>query len=305
MKRKDNLLVSVCVLAYNSKKYILETLNSIKNQTYDTIELIISDDCSTDDTVALCTQWINRNFERFVNVKIITSTVNSGISANCNRAYNAANGKWIKGIAGDDLLLSNCITDNVNYVNGHEEIHVLLSDTVYFKNTKTGVKLLEHYHQSAGGGFWNKTAAEQHKLLYQKNYAEAPTLFIKSEICRMYPFNEKYKMIEDYPFWLTLTANGIKLYHISIKTVMYRLEDSATRSSKLLYREKYEDSFRLFYLLELKDTLYYHHHDIYKEFQIHFLCYDLALLLFKNRKNIITKIVNKTIRVILNFLAVV
>lgn len=86
---------------------------------------------------------------------------------------------------------------------------------------------------------------------------------------------------------------------------MYRLEDSATRSSKLLYREKYEDSFRLFYLLELKDTLYYHHHDIYKEFQIHFLCYDLALLLFKNRKNIITKIVNKTIRVILNFLAVV
>ena len=63
MKRKDNLLVSVCVLAYNSSKYILETLNSIKNQTYDTIELIISDDCSTDDTVALCTQWINRNFE--------------------------------------------------------------------------------------------------------------------------------------------------------------------------------------------------------------------------------------------------
>lgn len=48
-----NPLVSVVVITYNSSKYIVETLNSVKKQTYKNIELIITDDCSTDNTVSV------------------------------------------------------------------------------------------------------------------------------------------------------------------------------------------------------------------------------------------------------------
>ena len=54
-------LVSIIVITYNSAKYVLETLESAKNQTYQNIELIISDDCSIDNTVDICTRWLNEN----------------------------------------------------------------------------------------------------------------------------------------------------------------------------------------------------------------------------------------------------
>ena len=117
----NNILVSCTVLSYNSAKTILETLESIKAQTYQNIELIVSDDCSKDNTVELCRQWIAVNKNRFVRVVLLTVKENTGVCANGNRAMAACQGKWQKGIAADDILLPNCIGDFVDYVN--DNIH--------------------------------------------------------------------------------------------------------------------------------------------------------------------------------------
>src|SRR5690606_12047202 len=106
-------LVSVVVITYNSAKYVLATLESIKAQTYQNIELIVSDDCSNDDTVEICRSWMVENCERFIRTELITTEKNKGIPANCNRGVTASQGLWIKIIAGDDLLLPNCISHNV------------------------------------------------------------------------------------------------------------------------------------------------------------------------------------------------
>lgn len=55
-----NPLVSVIVITYNSAKYVLETLESIRVQSYQNIELIISDDCSKDNTIDICRNWIGK-----------------------------------------------------------------------------------------------------------------------------------------------------------------------------------------------------------------------------------------------------
>lgn len=57
----NNPLVSIQVVTYNAAKTILETLESIKAQTYPPIELIISDDCSRDNTVEICREWVMDN----------------------------------------------------------------------------------------------------------------------------------------------------------------------------------------------------------------------------------------------------
>ena len=54
-------LVSICVITYNSSKTVVETLESIKNQSYSNIELVVSDDCSPDNTVELVQQWLEKN----------------------------------------------------------------------------------------------------------------------------------------------------------------------------------------------------------------------------------------------------
>lgn len=59
-------LVSICVITYNSSKYVIETLNSLLLQTYHPLEVIVSDDCSTDNTPSICQEWVNRNKHNFV-----------------------------------------------------------------------------------------------------------------------------------------------------------------------------------------------------------------------------------------------
>ena len=134
----DNLpLVSVPVVTYNSSKYVLETLESIKAQTYQNIELIVSDDCSTDDTVEICRKWIEENANRFVRTELITSPTNTGISANLNRAEAACRGEWVKPIAGDDLLLPDCIDICVNYVLNKENVIFLFGKIKTFGADKS------------------------------------------------------------------------------------------------------------------------------------------------------------------------
>lgn len=65
-------LVSVSIITYNSSSTILETLDSIYSQSYQNIELIVSDDCSTDNTVEICKKWIDEHKDRFVRVELLT-----------------------------------------------------------------------------------------------------------------------------------------------------------------------------------------------------------------------------------------
>ena len=115
-KTDENPLVSIIVITYNSAKYVLETLESAKAQTYQNIELIVSDDCSIDNTVEICREWIEQNKNRFVRTELITIPENTGIPANCNRGVRAAQGEWVKLIAGDDMLDNDCILNYVNYI---------------------------------------------------------------------------------------------------------------------------------------------------------------------------------------------
>ena len=113
---QNNIPVTVGVATYNSSKYIIDTLESIKAQTYPYLKLIVSDDCSTDNTIDLAKDWVEKNRVRFINVKILTVPHNTGVSANFNRIWDACDTEWEKDIAGDDLLLPNCIEDNMKYV---------------------------------------------------------------------------------------------------------------------------------------------------------------------------------------------
>lgn len=83
-------LVFIIVFTYNSSKYLLETLESAKAKTYRNIELIVSDDCLTDDTVKLCKKWIDNNRTRFVRAELIITDTNTGIAANCDRRLKSA-----------------------------------------------------------------------------------------------------------------------------------------------------------------------------------------------------------------------
>ena len=100
----NNPLVSIVVVTYNSSEFVLETLESAKIQTYKNIELIVTDDCSKDNTLEIVKDWVDKNKDSFIHTLVLEATVNTGISGNCNRGCNASKGEYIKTIAGDDTL---------------------------------------------------------------------------------------------------------------------------------------------------------------------------------------------------------
>ncbi len=250
--------VSILIITYNSENYILETLESAKAQTYRNIELVISDDASTDNTLKICGNWIEKNKERFVRSKIVTTEVNKGIPANCNQGVEAVGCEWIKLIAGDDILDSNCISYFMECSHINPEACMISSSIQLFTNDfKEGsmgkVISTDNYK------FFNvETSAEkQYWMLLRKNYVHGPsTMFRKSVIINIGGFDEKYKFFEDYPLFLNLTKAGYKIYPLNKVTVYYRRHDSS------VLRQSGDRIFSDFYLKRRAFDLDYIHPNI-------------------------------------------
>ena len=103
-------LVSVICLSYNHEAYVVESLNSVINQTYPNIELLIADDYSTDNSVGIIQKWL----ENHPNVFFLANEKNLGNTKTFNQLAKKAKGEFIIDLAADDILLPNCIEKQVN-----------------------------------------------------------------------------------------------------------------------------------------------------------------------------------------------
>lgn len=241
-------LVSIPVITYNSAKTVIETLDSIKAQTYPNIELIISDDCSTDDTVQLCREWIEKNGERFERTELISVTKNTGVAGNLNRAEAACKGEWVKPIAGDDLLMPNCVQNCVAYVKKYPETIVLFGRTRAF-GCSAEVNHEKDSHIDYSRLTW-PTERLLHYLLFYHNCIPAPSYFYNRRVIKNLNIHndERIPFLEDWPKWINMLKAGIKFHFVDKVLVKYRLNGISTgKRSSLKYFES-ERLMRFYYL---------------------------------------------------------
>lgn len=107
---QENPLVSIICLAFNHEKFVVETLNSVVEQNYQPIELIIVDDCSTDNTKLVLNNWLLSHPE----IQFIVNEVNRGNTKSFNNALKFAKGEYIIDLAADDLIVPNGIQLQIN-----------------------------------------------------------------------------------------------------------------------------------------------------------------------------------------------
>ena len=221
-------LVSVVVVAYNSAGYILETLDSVKAQTYKNIELIVTDDASTDDTVARVEEWLSGNGFRFAGTKVVRRETNGGIAPNCNSGWQAATGGWVKLIGADDVLLENCVTDNMAYASLRPETAVVFSGMQQMNGQG---ELLDTYFFPAR--FFLMKQKEQLCAILHRNCLASPAAFFKREVLvQADGFNPNYPMMEDLPMWVKLLDNGYVFGGIETDTVRYRIHEGSVHGKK-------------------------------------------------------------------------
>lgn len=106
-------LVSVIMPSWNTSNFIAESIQSVIDQTYENWELIIVDDCSTDNTDEVVARFTDKRIRYFKNEK------NNGAALSRNRALREARGEWIAFLDSDDLWSPKKLEHQISFMNEH------------------------------------------------------------------------------------------------------------------------------------------------------------------------------------------
>ena len=256
----ENPLVSVVVITYNSAKTVLETLDSIAAQTYKNIELIISDDCSKDETVKVCKDWLKENRERFVRTEIVTVEKNTGVSINLRRGIAVSKGEWIKGIAGDDLLVKEAIYDFVSFVKTNN-CQACICNLKLFSNEgmieQQRIDEYNRYFEYVKLPYFKKV-----KSLAKGCSFAGPGYFIsKFLMISTDSPSDKYPMWDEYSTCYNILLAGYDILPLDKKLVKYRVSNNSLsigRGKKIMNPKMYKDCKNIFYDLQLPLLRKYH-----------------------------------------------
>lgn len=225
-------LVSVCVITYNSSETIIETLESIKNQTYENLELIISDDYSKDDTCEIITQWLKDNSKRFVNANLVEHTNNSGPAINLDFAIKAANGIWIKLLAGDDLLINTAIESFIQ-MSTKTSSEFLVSNVEVFSKENINLDFYQNYYDKLLKNC-NKSFAQKKRLITYKLFSAGPAwFFTKSLYLSLNHISPDFSMLDEWPLLYNVLMKNHDLYAENLKLVKYRVSNKSLSHTAL------------------------------------------------------------------------
>lgn len=212
----DNL-VSIVTPSYNSEKYILETYNSIKNQTYRNWEWIIIDDCSSDRTVEI----IKKEILKDNHVKLIINEKNIKAAASRNKGIEISKGDYITFIDSDDLWGNIFLEKQLNLLN-KEKAHVVFSS---YRRVSEDLK--------TNLGDYIVPEKITYKDLLKTNYMSCLTTVYKKNRFSSLRFNESLKMHEDYVMWLNLLEKEKIAYANKKVLAFYRIRENSTSRNKL------------------------------------------------------------------------
>ena len=181
--------ISVIIPTYNRKNTLPRAVESVLNQVYKPVEIIIVDDGSTDGTK----EWFS---EMYPLVHYIYQ-VNSGVSLARNTGINSARGDWIALLDSDDEWLPDKLELQVKLLQNNAELRFCHTNEIWIRN---GVRINQmKKHQKYGGNIFKK-------CLDICRISPSSSLFHTSVIKDVGLFDESLDVCEDYDLWLRITA---------------------------------------------------------------------------------------------------
>ena len=268
---KNYPLVTFVSPCYNHEKFIIQSLESIKNQTYKNIEHIIIDDASTDNSVKLIEQWITDNNYTCMFVK---HTHNKGIGYALNESIDRMKGEYWSVCSTDDLVHPARTEIFVKFLLDNPDKQMVASDMEMINdkgnelfNNKNSSFLQIHAKQHPK--FNIKEFGKYESLLFDNHITSS--LMIKKELLRSIGrFKENLKM-EDWDMWLRISSKHT-IGFINEELAFYRIHTSNAmkeHAPRVLRKDMFQTFFsqkRFCYTHNKKKLFhnaYYHHFNNY------------------------------------------
>jgi glycosyltransferase involved in cell wall biosynthesis len=280
---KQPALVSIALCTYNGARYLAEQLDTLVNQTYPNLEIIVVDDCSTDETFTILTDYASK----YPQFKIYRNENNLGFTANFERAVTLCNGELIALCDQDDLwhpqkieLQAEAIKDNIFVYHDSEFIH---EDGTSMNKKMSDLMNLYRGDQPEAFLFFNCVSG--HAILMKKVLPDAAL-----------PLKKGYF----HDWWLAYVATNIgKIDFIPQCLVKYRQHDKSETNILRIVREK--DKYKMSSIENYDRTLNWLHYcksfkhnrdqalidriyNAYKKLTDSYISFEFGMLLLKHMK---------------------
>lgn len=205
-------IISIIVPAYNAASYIKSTLDSAINQTFKDFEILVINDCSTDDTVDIVESYCATDKR----VKLISLSVNKGAPAGPrNIGVKEAKGQWIAFLDADDIWHPQKLKRQMDLLNS-TGARFCSTQMINFVDEK-GLKL-----NDASPDDFSWISFKQQLIKYR---TPTSSVVVDKKLMEKFPFNEdiKYKAREDLDCWLHCHEEIKKSVKISQPMMGYRI----------------------------------------------------------------------------------
>ena len=197
--------LSVIIPTYNGSKYLATALNSIVVQQDKSIECIVIDDGSTDDTIAIAQSYAAR-----LNIKLITKARAGNWVVNTNHALTEATGKYACFLHQDDLWLEGRLNQIRKAIAAYPQASLYLHDSMFVDERGKPLGLWRCPLANKRGIVTTEKAID--KLLVQNFIAIPAPVFKRSAALEIGGLNEELWYTADWDFWLKLAALGDTCY---------------------------------------------------------------------------------------------
>jgi glycosyltransferase involved in cell wall biosynthesis len=237
-----NPTVSVIVPTYNRSGLLKIAVESVLNQNFTDYEIIITDNCSTDDTAEVVARLSDNRIRYYLN------PANVGLTRNYNRALSLATGKYIAVFSDDDVMLPGNLAAKVNILDQYPSVGLVHSNTKEIDGQ--GIITNDEHSQGWNNRIWSEMTSKPlmpgkraYDILYDEwNFVSMPTVMMRKNILdgAKIEFNNQVTFILDWDMWLNI-ARLSDFYFIEEPLVQIRTHgmNLTTKSSgDILFRER-------------------------------------------------------------------
>ena len=227
--KKKHPLVSIVIPCYNHDKFVQDSIQSVIDQTYENIELIIIDDGSEDGSVQKIKEMIDICEQRFNRFEF-RHRANMGLSATLNEALEWCEGEYFSAIASDDQMLNYKTKKQVRYLETHHEFVAVFGAVQLIDEND---KKLEKLASKARSYNFEDIIMHRHNLL-------APTQMIRKKAIKDVGGYNANLFIEDWYMWLLLSREG-KIFSMNEIFALYRQHDNnISKNFKKMRKGRFE-----------------------------------------------------------------
>lgn len=205
--------VSVLILTYNAEEFVRSSIDSVLAQDYKELQIVISDDCSSDRTCEILREYEARYPRTF---KINLNQKNVGITANANIALALCTGEFVAFHAGDDLMLPAKLKKQVQYFDAHPECVLSYHNLEVFDSaTDRPLGLYNNARNPARSG-------SVRELIRHGCFVGGNSAMVRRSSLPATGYNVLFPVASDWQLWIAATVGGGQIGYINEVLARYR-----------------------------------------------------------------------------------